>query len=370
MRQESFAYLGKIPGGPGLCPRPKAPAYVGAEAQAYNRPMTARAPFLHVANGRSTTATIQAAGIPGLCSIWADPLHEGPVPHDMSDQELVDLRTQYLAGHAAGPPDPVNDLNAWRSIIEHDEAYDELVLWFEHDLFDQLNLVQLLTWLRAARATSRPVTLICIGSFPGRPNFKGLGELTTGELAPLLDARKPFTSEQYELAARCWDAFRQPSPHTLDALHREDTRALPFLSAAVVRWLQEYPWTTDGLSLTERRLLRLADQPLTLSSAFGRMSDGEHAYSISDLSLLSLATTLVASAPPLLTRSNGHDARGAARFAESIRITEAGQRVLAGEQDRIALCGIDRWLGGVQLRGHHVAWRWDPERAAIVNSPR
>ena len=36
--------------------------------------------FLHVANGTSTTRTIEAARIPGVCSIWADPLYDGPVP--------------------------------------------------------------------------------------------------------------------------------------------------------------------------------------------------------------------------------------------------------------------------------------------------
>src|SRR5206468_6691295 len=43
--------------------------------------------FLHVANGTSTTGTIEAAGIPGAVSIWADPLYEGPVPGGVSDAE-------------------------------------------------------------------------------------------------------------------------------------------------------------------------------------------------------------------------------------------------------------------------------------------
>ena len=54
--------------------------------------------FLHVANGTSTTMTIEAASIPGRVSIWADPLYEGPVPGGLSDAELVDVRASYLAG--------------------------------------------------------------------------------------------------------------------------------------------------------------------------------------------------------------------------------------------------------------------------------
>ena len=40
--------------------------------------------FLHVANGTCTTKLIEAAGIPGALSIWADPLHDGPVPGGQS----------------------------------------------------------------------------------------------------------------------------------------------------------------------------------------------------------------------------------------------------------------------------------------------
>src|SRR5438105_2964676 len=141
--------------------------------------------FLHVANGTSTTRTIVAAGIPGACSLWADPLYEGPVPGGLSDTELVDVRMQHLAGPAdltwaawAGSDlslDPANDLRQWRATIERQESYDELILWFEHDVFDQLNLIQLLTWIRDRLPAATPVSLICIGSFPGRPDFKGLG---------------------------------------------------------------------------------------------------------------------------------------------------------------------------------------------------
>jgi len=103
---------------------------------------SARARFLHVANGTCTTNIIEAAAIPGTRSIWADPLYEGPVPAGLSDEELIDVRGRYLAGPADDPfVEPVNDLRGWRRTIEAHDSYDELVLWFEHDLFDQLNRI-------------------------------------------------------------------------------------------------------------------------------------------------------------------------------------------------------------------------------------
>ena len=229
--------------------------------------------FLHVANGTSTTMTIEAAGIPGACSIWADPLHDGPVPGGLSDAELRRrARAGHLVGSVAGAiPDSANDLRQWRVAIERHESYDELILWFEHDLFDQLNLIQLLTWIREHLPATKPVSLMCIGSFPGRPDFKGLGELTPDELASLLETRRPVTDSQYELAGRAWHAFREPTPEALDTLRHSDTSAMPYLAPAITRFLQEYPWAHDGLSLSERRLLELAEGD---GIALGRRSRG------------------------------------------------------------------------------------------------
>jgi len=323
--------------------------------------------FLHVANGTCTTRIIESAGIPGTLSIWADPLHEGPVPGGLTDAELLDLRARYLAG----PTDqahinPVNDLRQWRAAIERHESYDELILWFEHDLFDQLNLVQLLTWIRERLPAAKVVSLVCIGSFPGHPGFKGLGELTADELASLLETRQRVSEAQYILAEHVWRAFREPSPEALDDLRQADTSALPFLAAALKRLLEEYPSTTDGLSRTERRLLELADAGnVDLSAAFPRMHDGEDAYYITDTSIAALAETLSGTSPPLLTLARGPIADGE-HLQGSVTLTDTGRAVLAGRHDRIATCGIDRWLGGVHLHSDADLWRWDDKRQRIT----
>jgi hypothetical protein len=327
----------------------------------------ARTPFLHVANGTCTTRLIESAGIPGTVSIWADPLYEGPVPGGLSDADLVEVRTRHLAGPAGhADVDPANDLRNWRAAIERHESYDELILWFEHDLFDQLNLLQLLTWIRERLPPAKPVSLICIGAFPGHPQFKGLGELSAHELASLPDTRRRVSDAEYVLAAHAWDAFRAPTPEALDTLRRDDTRALPYLAPAVARFLQEYPWTTDGLSRTERRLLQLAaKESIDLTAAFPRMHDGENAYYVTDLSLADLAGALSQTSPPLLTRTAGRTGDGQS-LDGSVTLTDFGRAVLAGRSDRIATCGIDRWLGGTHLRGDKEVWRWNAERQRIA----
>ena len=304
--------------------------------------------------------TIEAARIPGAVSIWADPLHDGPVPGALSDAELLDVRARHLGGTTEPSfSETVAGLKAWRRIIAEHDAYGELVLWYEHDLFDQLNLIQLLTWIRDHVPSSKPVSLICIDSFPGRPTFKGLGELTVSELAPLLDTRQPVTNEQYAVAERAWRVFREPTPEPLDRLRESDTAALPYLASALTGFLREFPWTIDGLSRSERRLLQLAAAgSLALASAFPRMDDGQRAYYVSDESLNDLADDLAGSAPAMLTASGGEG------LQRTVAITEPGREVLAGRLDRVAVCGLDRWFGGTHLRAGNM-WRWDEESRRI-----
>ena len=258
-------------------------------------------PPLHVANGHCTTRLIEAAGLPGRTSIWADALHDGPVPNVIDDQ-LIRIRAEFIAdGLDVSADDVEADLKQWRAIVDDDDGYDELVLWFEHDLFDQLNLIQLLTRIGRDRPIRKPASLISIDRYPGHPHFQGLGELTPADIAALYDTRRPVTPQQLRVAERAWDAFRSGERAQLDALVAADTSALPFLAPALRRHLAEAPSEPDGLTRSERRLLELlARGPLDIQTAFSGMHAGETAYYITDSSFWQMVTGLAARSPALV----------------------------------------------------------------------
>jgi hypothetical protein len=305
------------------------------------------------------TGTLPRAGVAGDTSIWADALHDGPVPGGISDDELLQLRAAFIAdGLPLTTEQVVAGLREWRDAVDRSRNYDEVVLWFEHDLFDQLNLIQLLDRLQQVRHPR--ATMICIGGFPGRERFKGLGELEPEELASLLPSRAPITGEQYELARRAWTAFRSSDRSAVPRLLETDTSALPFLSPALGRFLEEFPAPDDGLSRTERHLLQLvSSQPMTAREIFARMHDGEDAYYLTDTGLGSLLRDLAATTPPLIetnlraeedTKPEGERKPERLRLPDaSVSITAAGLDVLQGRANRVELCGLDRWYGGVHL---------------------
>ena len=220
--------------------------------------------MLHVTNGDSTVEIMRRAHVVGDIVPWRDVLHEGPVPA-LGAAELRPLRAQYLA--TIGPLPRAERSSPLRSgaaeieatLRERDErlaaaveAGERVVLWFEHDLYDQLQLLQILAGL-----PDRPVgvELICVGSFPGRPGFAGLGELDPDELASLWPLRAPVTNEHVRAARAAWDVFRDTDPRGLARAAATPDARLPFLAPALRRLLEELPGARDGLTRTERQLL-------------------------------------------------------------------------------------------------------------------
>ncbi len=213
----------------------------------------------------------------------------------------------------------------------------------------------------ALAGDARP-ELICVGTFHGRPDFHGLGELTAEELETLWPLRVPVDEAVLAAAAAAWDAFRAPDPTALAAFVAGGGDELPFLRPALQRLLEELPAARDGLSRSERQLLEaLLDGPLRPHELFLASQEREEAPFDGDTWLwrrLAALERLVAPAgggrvPPPPPRGDGR-----LFAATSFELTDEGRAVLAGRADRVELLGLDRWLGGTHLTPEN-DWRWD-----------
>jgi hypothetical protein len=319
---------------------------------------------LHISNGDATD--VPGTGLARRVIYWRDILHEGPVP-ETAQAELRQIRAGYLADcHSAGRAEIM------RQLTERDQALQasrdgQYVLWFEADLYDQLQITQILARLADLDVPAERITLICIGEHAGIARFGGLGELTAGQLRelPHTSACARLTPAALELATRGWAAFRAPSPEGLGAIAAARLGELRFLGEAFDRLSREYPATRDGLSLTERRVLAaVADGAPDAGTAFVRAAARETRPYMGDTTCFGRMDQMAAGPHPLLRLDP--PGRPVDRTT-GLHLTDTGARVLAGQADQIALNGTDRWIGGVHLQGHHVPWRWDDGTETIVH---
>ncbi len=321
--------------------------------------------MLHITNGDSAANGLRQSGIAGDIAVQADVLHEGPCPGDVSMAEWREVRARHLAEQGYTTYDEALErLVHWDGSLDAARAHDEVVLWFEHDLFDQLILLRLLAWFSANGAGSARLSLICVNSYPGIVRFSGLGQLSGPQLAPLFPGRVPVTEAHVRLGHEVWRRYCAPDPTGIAALLGADTRLLPFLNAAIRRVLEEYPSMLNGLSRSEHQALAaFAAGAPDLAAAFRSTQEMEHDIFMGDSSFFRLVQGM-ADAPLPLVRLEPAGAHAHARRLASM--TALGREVLAGRADHARVNGIDRWVGGVHLRGRAPAWRWDAERALVA----
>lgn len=323
--------------------------------------------MLHVTNGSVALSRLHDLGLPGTIVPWDDVLHEGPVPSDLSAAEFRRRRADFLASTREDAASIERSLEARDARLSDAADGDEVVLWFEHDLYDQLQVLQVLDHLAGcgSRRTARVTAILADDYLAAQPEAR---------LQEWFDTRRELTAAEWQAAGVAWHAYRQSDPTAL--VEFDHPGAWPTLRAALRRHLQQFPWTGDGLSRTERQTLSaLAHGPRSPRSAFVAANhEVEEAIFMGDLGWWFHIRTLITGPRPLIEVSGTapadfHDFDWW-RDDEStplLALTDDGRHVIAGRADRVALNGLDRWLGGVHLQAAPGAavWRWANDRNTL-----
>jgi hypothetical protein len=306
--------------------------------------------LLHLTNGTAIIEKMRDAGVVGRIVPWNDVLHEGPVPAGLNPAAMREVRAAFIASTDGSFDEVLRSFAARDAALEDLRGIDEIVLWFEHDLFDQLQFIEILDRLPPS---GQPIVTAV-------PDDDYLGTQPASHFAGLFAARRPITSSQRVAAHDAWEAFRSPDPHAIvEVLDR--VSVLPHLAPALRRHLQQFPSRENGLSRTEQQTLEALARGLTSVKDVYRAAnhEREEAVFMGDLAFFFHIRSLV----PRLMTSTVSPMR--LSLDDELALTNEGRQVLGGRLDRVRLCGIDRWLGGVHLSDRTPMWRWDNERQQL-----
>jgi hypothetical protein len=260
--------------------------------------------MLHIRCGDDIRQDLRRAGIPGEFKRWIDPSLDGP------------------------PPDISRE--------------DDVVLWFEHDLFDQAILIRLLASFAEQDLSKTKLQIVSRDSYPGVKRFIGFGNLDHQQIADCFADRREVTREQLDLGRRAWQAYNSADPSAVESLIAGDTSALPYLKSAMVRYLQELPSVENGLTRTEQILIEcVAEERRTAIELFLEYQRREETPWLGDTMFFARVDRL--SGNPAKLIDNGE-------------LTVLGRRVLAHDADYVREAGLD------------APWRWDPAQKRVVRS--
>jgi hypothetical protein len=296
--------------------------------------------MLHLLNGDATLAVFPAT-LPGHRAVWREIMVEGPALDDGA------ARAAWLARRLGVIPDEYE--RGWReglAALARAGADDEVILWFEQDLFCAVNLWFVITRLPA----TTPVWLV----FPPLSDmFAGLGSLASSEFAGLFERRRRLDGDARADAEALWRAYAASDPSAL----ARSPAALAFADEAVRLHLGRFPSTAQGVDEIEAATLHaLVSGPRAFADLFRAvthapphrrhgMGDVQYAAALRDLQ-------------PLIAI----DGAAAPFTGWRVALTSEGLAVLEGRLDGLAPRALDRWLGGVHLRRGAPDWRWDGHR--------
>lgn len=351
-------------------PRLKAHIEAMDRASTERRALDGDVPTLHIRCGSDIKGRLAEAGFQGGFVEIGYPFGLGPAT---ADPDRDEERARFVLDYAVkGESVPLQDILDWiragEDGLTRARTVPRVVIWLEHDSFDQLVLLRCLAQFATGGMPSR-LDLISVDRFPGNDRFIGLGQLPPEALRLLWSERRALTKADVDLGHRGWKALISPDPTALAEIMKSGTPSLPHLSPALHRHLQELPSTATGLSLTQACALRsLASGPLAVGRMYERLMNVLDPLPwLADTHFASIVEDLEKAAEPILDFV-GHAPRGTAGHwsGRILRLTELGRAVLAGEVDWLSLAGSERWVGGVRIRPGERNWRWDASRQKPV----
>ena len=296
--------------------------------------------MIHIHNGDVVALLAQRSGIEGEHLAFRESLVTGPV---VEDEHWLETRAQ-----AIGKAHNEDLLRVRTQLIEQEQALDkareneEVVLWFEHDLYCLVHLVYLLQRFAGARLSLVwcPVPL---------------SDNEDRDLYLLFESRAAVTPAMLKAAAEVWRAYTASEADQLNAWLERDTPDFPFLREGLTLHASRFPSTTNGLGAIEQRVLAHIAAGFT---DFGSILDHINAevprFGFGDSEVYRHMKAMAGRAVPLITL-NGEPPKAIAT------ITPAGENVLRGEVDDVTINDPDVWLGGVHVTKENL-WRFDGTR--------
>jgi hypothetical protein len=321
---------------------------------------------LNITNGDIAAGTLGEASIAGRIIPWRDVLHEGPVDSSLSLAALSTQRARFMAERRWRSVKQANSEFAERDrAIQKLDDVDEICLWFEDDLYDQLQVIQLLDLFARTPVKGKRVSLVVVDGY--------IPPLSAAKIRELDEARPAVTPAQLELARRAWKAFGSDDPRAIMALLSEDTSALPYLAAALKRHLEEFPSLENGLSRSEYEALSaINDGHRTPVAAFLDVAKRQESVFLGDTIFWWYLERLSGKKNALVTWIDGTPVVAptpdtSREFVKrELKLTPLGREVLSARKDWQALNTSPRWLGGVEIAPGKKLWRWDEGQRTLV----
>ncbi|MEC5147185.1 hypothetical protein [Chitinophaga sp. 212800010-3] len=302
--------------------------------------------YLNVLNGDAVLTVFRESGIPGEVVICREMMCEGKAKYTTHLPEFFESRAKHLEFHYG-----IDKQSYYTNVVQELEKLytsgavaDEIILWFEYDLFCQVNLLFVLYYLSNRLSDLPPISIADLTHKP-----------LPADLVTAFEERVRLDEKDLGWAAEIWEAWCMKTPQPLEVISKlpSGTGRLKYMPAAINAHLKRFPDVNTGLSIIENYfLLHLVLGSYRWYELYRLFWNELEIYGFGDFQL------------DLLVRKMVH-AGVVTEEDQMLKITSLGREILEEEENYLDYISQEhRWLGGVRLS--NTPWRWDEEEKGLV----
>lgn len=214
---------------------------------------------LHITNGDSFTERLKSLQLKGDIITWREMLCEGKTLTQVGSESFWKTRFEFLSRNYQVSKSSFVEktLKEYRSLCNHKQQ-DKIVLWFEYDLFCQINMLAVISWLNTHRSYAE-ISLVCSGKEDNTDRLYGLNELSDDQLNALYENRTILTKDDIEFADYVWQLYCSDNPISLENISGFENYNFKYLEEALQAHLKRYPTIKNGLNSIENQILELVE---------------------------------------------------------------------------------------------------------------
>ena len=289
--------------------------------------------LLHITNGDSLTDRLKSLELKGDIITWREMLCEGKTLTNVGSESFWKTRFEFLNKNYKVSKSwfVEKTLKEYRSLCNHKQQ-DQIVLWFEYDLFCQINMLAVISWLKTHRKYAQ-ISLVCSGNEDETDKMYSLGEVSDEKLLELYDNRTELSMNDIEYADYVWQLYCSDNPIRLENLTDFKNYQYDYLSDAIKAHLKRFPTIKNGLNDIENHVLQLSfeKKPKSKRALVRTVLMDQGVYGFGDSQYERIITTL----KPLYSSFN------------PVRLTKKGKDILEGKTSYYSsIQDNDAYLGG------------------------
>ncbi|GAA4232380.1 hypothetical protein GCM10022291_07080 [Postechiella marina] len=247
--------------------------------------------ILHITNGGYLTSYLNELKIEGEKLTWQEIICEGPTIETIHSNEFIELRREFLSTFYNVDLD-LDKVEFALKQLSTPELYSEIVLWFEYDLFCNINMIAVINLLRQKKI-NLPLYLVCSGRVKGEKNLKALSELNPNQLFNHYKNKVKLNKDDIELAETIWGIYCGKD-HNLLKPFIVKSSSFKYLNHCLKAHLERFPDSKSGLNVLEKNILEIVKSNTIKSKhhLLGYALNYQGYYGFGDMQLIAIIDKL------------------------------------------------------------------------------